>query len=353
MPQDNLPSAAHPAALTDALRSAGVLPDGHVADVHIESDQPTILSRILRLRLSYDQPAPNAPATLFLKTGLPGKNNDVWNSGRQEVAFYTTIAPALPADSVPRCFSARHDHATGDWHLLLQDLTDTHVRVSEWPLPPTQSQCQTILAARARLHAAWWDHPDLGITAGTWPDETAVEQWRQRMATQYAMFADRLGDTLPPDRRALFEQFLDAVPRLRARLQTRRNVTIVQGDSHVWNCFLPRDGNTGVRFFDWDAWRPHVPTVDLAYMMALHWYPDHRRHVEQPLLDLYHQSLQANGVTGYDRSALNADYRWAVLMQLATPVSQAAFNLPAVIWWNHLQRIMMAVDDLGCRELLK
>jgi hypothetical protein len=23
-----------------------------------------------------------------------------------------------------------------------------------------------------------------------------------------------------------------------------------------------------------------------------------------------------------------------------------------VIWWNNLERIFMAVDDLGCRELL-
>ena len=352
MPQQTLPQAANPAALTEALRHAGVLPDGHVVEIHIESDQPTILSRILRLRLSYDRPAPDAPATVFLKTGLPGKNDGVWNSSRQEVGFYTTIAPALPSDIVPRCFSARYDDDTDDWHLLLQDLTDTHVRVTEWPLPPSQPQCETILSARARLHAVWWDHPNLGVTAGTWPDAAAVEDWRQRGTKHYALFADRLGDNPPPERRAFCEAFLDAAPRLLARLQTRRNVTIVQGDSHVWNCFLPRDGNTGVRFFDWDAWRPHVPTADLAYMMALHWYPDRRRRMEQPLLDHYHHALLANGITGYDRSALDDDYRWAVLMQLRIPISQAAYQIPPVIWWNHLERIMMAVDDLDCRALL-
>jgi hypothetical protein len=25
---------------------------------------------------------------------------------------------------------------------------------------------------------------------------------------------------------------------------------------------------------------------------------------------------------------------------------------PPVIWWNNLDRIMLAVDDLGCRDLL-
>jgi hypothetical protein len=27
-------------------------------------------------------------------------------------------------------------------------------------------------------------------------------------------------------------------------------------------------------------------------------------------------------------------------------------NIPAVIWWNNLERIMLAVDDLDCRSLL-
>jgi hypothetical protein len=27
-------------------------------------------------------------------------------------------------------------------------------------------------------------------------------------------------------------------------------------------------------------------------------------------------------------------------------------DIPPVIWWNNFERIMLAVDDLGCRELL-
>ncbi|WP_441280905.1 hypothetical protein [Tardiphaga sp. 862_B3_N1_1] len=55
---------------------------------------------------------------------------------------------------------------------------------------------------------------------------------------------------------------------------------------------------------------------------------------------------------GYDRRALNDDYRLSVLWQITTPVWQEANNIPPVIWWNNLERIMLAVDDLDCRELL-
>jgi hypothetical protein len=347
--QDNLPAPAHAHALTEALRAAGALTDGHVADVIVASDRPTILSRILRLRLTYHEAAPDSPTEVFLKTGLAQTTGAAWIGGRQEVEFYTRIAPMLPAGVVPRCFGAHWAPDTGAWHLLLEDLTDTHRLATQWPLPPTRGQCETILTAHARLHAAWWDDPRLGVSVGTW---LAIDEYQQRVERDYAALADRLGDDLPPERCDLFRRFLDAMPRLYARYQTHRDITIVQGDSHVWNCFLPRDGGDDVRLFDWDSWRVHVPAVDLAYMMAMHWYPDRRQQMERPLLDHYHNVLVTRGVTGYTRQALQDDYRWSVLTRIALPLIQASIQIPPVIWWNNLERILMAVDDLGCRELL-
>jgi hypothetical protein len=358
MTPDDLPAAAKPAALTDALRKTGVLATNRVVQVTTESDTPIILSRIVRLRLTYDGPTSEAPETIILKTRptlTPDKahpSDNTWNSGRQEVEFYTTIAPNLPAGVVPRCFGAHHASETGAWHLLLEDLTDTHVLATEWPLPPSQAQCRTILTARARLHAAWWDDPRLGVSAGTWLDAEAIEHYRQRQQRNYAAFADRLGDNLPPERRDLYERFLDAIPRLYARYRTHHNVTIVQGDAHVWNCFLPRNGGNDVRLFDWQFWRIFVPAMDLAYMMAMHWYPDRRQRLECLLLDHYHETLLALGIAGYDRQALADDYRWSVLMQIGLPLSLSAAGMPPVIWWNNLERILLAVDDLDCRELL-
>jgi len=144
-----------------------------------------------------------------------------------------------------------------------------------------------------------------------------------------------------------------ASPRLLARYRTHRDVTIVNGDSHVWNVLYPREpSSSDIRLIDWSGWRIDTATDDLAYMMAVHWYPERRRRLEQPLLDLYHAALVSHGVQGYDRRALAEDYRASVLWQLAIPLWQADHNLPPVIWWSHLERICLAVDDLGCRDLL-
>jgi hypothetical protein len=87
-------------------------------------------------------------------------------------------------------------------------------------------------------------------------------------------------------------------------------------------------------------------------MMALHWFPDRRQAMEVSLLDHYHRILVAHGVSDYDRQILTDDYRWAVLIMLVMPPMLAAMKLPSGLWWNHLARITMAIEDLGCRELL-
>ncbi len=60
----------------------------------------------------------------------------------------------------------------------------------------------------------------------------------------------------------------------------------------------------------------------------------------------------AHGVRGYDRSALDDDHRFSTLWQITWPVGQEAYNVPPVIWWNNLERVLLAVDDLSCCDLL-
>ena len=146
---------------------------------------------------------------------------------------------------------------------------------------------------------------------------------------------------------------LAAAPRLSGRYLTHRKLTIVHGDAHSWNVFHPTaPGRTDVRLFDWDGWRVDTASDDLAYMMAVHWYPERRRRLERPLLDRFHDSLLRNGVSGYTRETLDDDYRLSALFMITIPVWQANHDLPPVIWWNNLERAMIAVDDLGCRDLL-
>jgi hypothetical protein len=353
MTKETLPELIGTERLTDALRRSGLIRENEVTDVTIEDSTETVLSHIFRLRLTYCTPTVDAPKFVMLKAGLAHRAGGPWEAGRHEVAFYQTVASAMSGHLVPHCFDACWDEVAGTWHLVLEDLSTSHFTVTQWPLPPTLRQCESIIRTRAKFQSAWWDDARLGVTVGEWQDADALSQSVQRLTEQFEKFANDLGDGISPARRDLYARLIDAAPRLAARYHSRRHMTVVQGDAHVWNCFLPRDeGTDGAVLFDWDSWRVDVGSDDLAYMMAVHWYPDLRHRVEQHLLDCYHDELVASGVSGYDRRALDDDYRLSVLWQITTPVWQYASNIPPLYWWNNFERIHLAVEDLGCRELL-
>ncbi|MDD1532237.1 MULTISPECIES: ecdysteroid 22-kinase family protein [unclassified Bradyrhizobium] len=353
MTSPQLPAVVEPARLTAALRRGGVLDAGAVREVKVLHQRDTLVSHIIRLGLRYVGESAGAPQSLILKTANSAFAEKLANGGRREVEYYTQLTPSMPPGLVPRCFDGHFDEDSLAWHLLLEDLTDSHAIAAAWPLPPSRDQAIAIVTTLARWHAAWWDHPGLGDAVGTFASPEDSAERMETFAGHYDRFADYLGDRLSEERRTLYRRLIDQSDRLSQRYHSRRHLSITHGDAHVWNFLLPRAGVADtVRIFDFDLWNINVPTHDLAYMMAMHWYPERRQALERPLLNLYHGALIEGGITGYTRGALDRDYRWAVLWQITRPVWQWSIDIPPVIWWNNLERVMAAVDDLGCEELL-
>ncbi|HKC89368.1 MAG TPA: hypothetical protein VKG02_25525, partial [Blastocatellia bacterium] len=99
--------------------------------------------------------------------------------------------------------------------------------------------------------------------------------------------------------------------------------------------------------------RIRPPTNDLAYTMALQWYPERRALMEDPLLRRYHSALLSHGVKGYAWEDCQVDYRYSVMNHLFTPVLQrAGGQIPTAVWWHNFERISEAYKDLNCAELL-
>src|SRR5262245_45458360 len=352
MAMPKLPKAAEPEYLSQALRLAGVLGSERVTGVTVATLTPTMASLVARLRLAYDGAAREAPRSLILTTARPAPQKQDSNGHRQEVAFYRDIAPTLPRPVVPRCFDAKVEGE--GWHLLLEDLTDSHFIPTQWPVPPTLIQCEQIVQALARFHVAWWNDPRLRDVTDSSMEPQVIQQRVRRLEAHVRHLADRLADTLSVARRTFYARFLEAAPRLMERRHARHRRTLAHGDARVWNFLLPRDDRKDeVRVFDWAAWPLGAGAADLAYMMALHWHPELRRIREGHLLDRYRAALQERGLHAYDREELRDDYRLSVLLCGTIPVLQHGMNIPAVIWWNHFERIHLAIDDLGCRELLE
>jgi thiamine kinase-like enzyme len=341
-----------PDHLTERLRASGVLPCGRATAVRAGERRTTILSTIVPLRVEYSPEAPaEAPTRLLMKATRGGLNAGLRSVGEREVAFYRDAAPLMPGGPFPRCYDA--EFSSGTFHLLLEDLSETHMILSEWPLPPSVEACERIVDTWAAFHAFWWRHPRLGREVGTFLDGGAVAKMASENRERYARFAETLGDRLWPEARAIYACVLDDYARLYTPARLYAAYTLVHGDAHVWNLLYPRDrAGSGIRFIDWDGWRVGRAASDLAYMMAVHWYPERRARLEAPLLERYHAGLRAHGVTDYSLDRLWEDYRLLVVGHLWTPVWQQTHGLHASIWWPHLHRVLAAFEDLDCAALL-
>jgi len=339
-----------PDQLTERLR--GVLPVGRVTAVHAGERRTTIVSTIVPVRVEYSPDAPrDAPARLLLKATRGGLDASLQSVGEREVAFYRKAAPLMPGGPLPRCYDA--EYSSGRFHLLLEDLSETHMLVTEWPLPPSVEACERIVDTWAIFHAFWWRHPSLGREVGTFLDEAAMAKITAEYRGRYERFAETLADRLWPEARVVYARVFDAWGRLYTPGRLYAAPTLAHGDAHVWNLLSPRDGAaSGIRLIDWDAWRIGRGAADLAYMMAVHWYPERRARLEARLIERYHAGLLAHGVTAYSLDRLWEDYRLSVIGLLSIPVWQQFSGFHPSIWWPHLHRVLAAFEDLGCAALL-
>lgn len=370
-----------PTWLTEVLRRSGALTQQQVVAVGATRGAETAMWRLVHLSPSYapetngpsgapDAPVPPTRLLLKLPRRWPGQNPVFHVLGRaHEVRFYTHLAPAPRMAAVPvvRCFAVAHDPRAiaapelPDAHVLVEDVTATHWQ-TEQPLPPPEPLCAQAVGCVAALHAAWWGSSRIA-PGGDVSDYLAarleaarthgVGNVRGAAASPIPGFLDFLGDRLSPARRRVYERVLVFEPEL-AKRQAGGVQTLLHGDPHWWNFLYPRDPAThATRILDWGSWRIGPPANDLAYMLALQWFPERRRRLERPLLERYHAELRAGGVAGYDRTDLWRDYRLSVLWGLTKVARCWAEGWPTAEWWDHLERVLLAYEDLDCAELLE
>jgi hypothetical protein len=331
-----------PVWLTQVLYESGALPQGRVGAVGAQvADSNTATAARLEISYSADAP-PEAPQSLFVKLG----------SRRIEVDFYQAIVPAMPDSPAPRCYAAGFSPETGRSYLLFDDLSATHT-VPEGDLPPSLADTERLVDALARFHAHWWQHPRLRSDIAEIAED--VPAYVAGVAQEaFAGFVDLLGDRLSAQRRQIYERIFAAwpLPALVARRAAGQHTTLVHGDTHYWNFLAPRDpAAEQVRIIDWAVWHIGVGPSDLAYMIALFWFPERRARMEQDLVRRYHSRLIAQGVAGYSWEQCWLDYRTALIFHLFWPIFWHRY-LPQSIWWNTLEKAMLAFEDLGCAELL-
>ena len=153
----------------------------------------------------------------------------------------------------------------------------------------------------------------------------------------------------------LYERLLADLDGLISERLGNNNATLLHTDPHFWNFLYarPSAGSEAMEcvIFDWPLWRTGLAGSDLAYLLALHLYADHRRRFEPELLNHYCAVMNEERVV---RSAedVRQDYRSGVLVGLLMPIQEFAWGIAPHDWLPKLEKAWAAFADLECEELL-
>jgi hypothetical protein len=319
-------------------------------------------SAAAHLAVTYSDDAPaDAPRTLFLKRNLPVD----WaiESGRDEVAFYRTMAPHY--DRLPMlipCYAALINEARGASTLLMPDVSATHAppllrddQIAGRSIPRSTALDQAI-DALAGFHAAWWECPELGDTFPITPwyrDAAHFMAHAERRQGEWERFIAAEGAWFPTDLRAFYEREIARFPQLWENglgepITSRSGLTLTHGDCYLTQFLCPRSGITAPTYLvDFQSAGADLPGMDLVHMLAFWWTRDQRREGdrERRALRRYHDGLLAGGVRGYTWDDLLTTYRLALTIMLFYPIWDETNGSPRDYWLPKLQNVVAAYQD--------
>ncbi len=352
------PEQVTAAWLTKALKKNGALTGGRVVSFSAETGGGS-WSRHARLALRYSPEASGEqPVHLFLKLV------DTDTGGGEfflpaEVTTYTRDYLDVPDAPLLRCYDAAYDAAIHRYHLLLEDVTETHTDARD--VVPTLDFGLALAEGLAALHARYWGAAGLAGLGAAIHDPAHIRRFgdigRPGIEPVNIYFAADLEPHWP----ALIEEIFDHLPgRLVRRAGDDSGFTLIHCDPNPGNIMVPRAGIRPLYLidcqpFDWSLihW---LAAYDLAYLMVLYWEPDIRRSLEQPLLHRYLAELERRGVSGYSHEQLFDDYRLCAALCVTVAVEYLrGGGQPQWPEFNRglLRRSLTACEDLDCWELWK
>jgi hypothetical protein len=341
--------------LTSVLSESGALTSGAVATFAVTPGQGN-WSTSARLNVRYvDGSHGTLPQRLFLKMVNVDLGDESF--GPSEVAYYTRDYVGVEDAPLVRCYDAAFSAEQQRYHVLLDDLSETHVEAAE--KPPTLDYGLTLAEGLAVMHARWWGAQRLAQAGAPIHDAEHIRRFvdiaepgAENILNQ---FSAELEPHWPTAVRALYARHPQAII---ARTRDDNGFTLIHGDVGQKNILVPRDGDRPIFIidrqpFDWSltTW---LGVYDLAYAIVLDWEVETRRRLEMTVLRHYHDQLIKRGVNGYSWDRLFDDYRLAVAMgvYVATEYCRGGVNKRWIrVWLTMLQRSLIACDDLNCSEL--
>ncbi len=311
--------------LTEALRHAGHLPTGSVSNVQrtVIGEGVGMVGQLVRLEIEYTGEHPSLPSTMIAKLPSPYEANraqmQAFRYYVREALFYREVAHRAGVRT-PRCWWSAIDTESNLSALLLEDLG--HLEVSDQIEGMSPEHAERAIRAVARMHATWWESPDLD--ALEWMDYGNGPVTMQAVPLfEFAWplyLANGFGDLLTQEQISLGERVRDHFERLLNDFGGTHR-TICHTDFRSENMFFGAPGSDDdVVILDWQLTTRSGGLYDVAYLLAQSLTVDDRRAHEVRLLRVYHECLRDAGLDITFDDVLEY-YKVGLMVCLVIPVS--------------------------------
>ncbi len=312
-----------PVWLSETLRNAGVVDAASVVDMRSEAVGVGrgFSGNLTRVALTYDHAEDGAPEFVIVKAPSHSAPTPNTRGGdEREVRFYSEIAPHAAIRSLRYYFAALAPE--NRWSVvLLEDLS--HLRAGDQVAGCELPDAERVTVELARFHAGFWDSPRLAQFPWAPPWSRGAQLFQQRVLHSWRLHLEN-GLYGPP---APFERFVDGVgphiETIRRRL-SRAPATINHGDFKLDNLFFDESGPIAI---DWSLLRVGRGIYDLSHFLVSSLSAEMRQVHAERLITLYHETLQAAGITGYSLQDCHDDYDYAVLDQAARAQAIPRFDI--------------------------
>lgn len=342
--------------LTFSLSQSGALTHGTVTSFALGAGKGN-WSTNGSLIVTYSADARGSlPKRLFLKMA----NTDLGDGESfddSEVNYYTRDYVDVPNAPLLRCYAAAYSAGLQRYHLLLDDVSETHIVAGD--KKPTLEYGLALAEGFAILHARWWGEKGLAQAGASMHSAAHIQTFVDIAEPGMGHIVSRFSSELKQHWGSLMRELFAKHPQaMLQRIQDPNGFTLIHGDPGEQNILVPRVGNRPIYIidrqpFNWSLtiW---LGVYDIAYAIVLDWDAELRRQVEIPILKYYHETLLKNGVTNYTWEQLYDDYRLcvAICVYIATEYCRGGINERWVhVWLLMLQRSLTACDDLNCSQL--
>jgi aminoglycoside phosphotransferase (APT) family kinase protein len=348
--------------LDAALRAAGVLDgllvSGITKRVYAAGTGGGFFSDLIWIQPHYSAKPNNggvdaqAPAKLVLKR--PRSKADPLLSYRyeREVRYFQHFARSGPVP-VPLCYFAEFDAESGNFALLLEDLS--HLEAGDELAGCTLAQAEVAVLTAARLHAAFWEKPseEQQLSSRQVP-------WRPPTPEMWVKLSHDFEDEFPADSRQLADLLAEVGLARVLAVMSERRLTLIHGDFRLDNMLFEAGTLTSrpnLVVLDWQMSRQDVGPADLAWFLALSLNAEQRRKWLTPLLSLYHAELMRRGVSGYGMDDCVYDFRLGLLRTFSSAALGHSTTRGHPRGDEKMNRIVLraatAVADADCLSLMK